>query len=261
MNGGVRFGPWTAALLVFVALAGLGAAWSIDRNSLERANRLYRGGVVGEAAIIYAEHLGRNPEKAAADRIRYNLGTALLGLDDAGASEALAGVGPDAGVEVQVRALNNLGLWRLVEAARAVGRGRARAHAVGAIDAYRAALRLQPGRPDTGWNLAIALRMLASIDAGDYGNGELVEGGAKGEGDESSGDDPDAAGEDEGPQAGEGETVAQGDEDAPLSPDVAARILGTAHRDPTTMVGKLMAFEGRTLRQSASERTSPSRAE
>lgn len=253
---------WKIVLPAALAAAGLFAAWSLDQTSIERANRLYRAGAFADAAKIYADHLGRNPEAVTANMIRYNLGTALLGMGDAGASQALGGVGLQSGLDIHVRALNNLGLWRIIEASKALGQSRARVHAVGAVEAYKAALRLQPGHSDAGWNLAIAVRMLASIDAGDYQDGGApVDGGDKREGDAPPSDDPaDPSDQEEeqdaGVTAGEGETAAQAGADTPLSKDEAARILGTEHRDPTKMVGKLMAFEGRALRQRSSGRPS-----
>jgi len=248
---------WRMALPPLILIGGFAAAWVIDRESPERANRLYRGGDFPEAARIYSDWLAREPASAQA---RYNLGTALLGSWDEGAGEALATVaGSDADVGLRVRALNNLGLWRLNEAAKALGQRRARAHAVSAVEAYRAALRLQPGHVDAGWNLAIALRMLASIDAGDYiTGGEAVAGPRDG----APPDDEDAqdASEEE-PESdqkrGEAETVAGAADGAPLSPDQAADVLGTGHRDPTAMVGKLMALGGRVIRERASGKTPP----
>jgi hypothetical protein len=57
-----------------------------------------------------------------------------------------------------------------------------------------------------------------------------------------------------GPQEGEAETAASADELHPLSLIEASEILGTGHLDPTTMVAKLLAFEGRALRSRASGR-------
>ena len=248
---------WKMALAPLILIGGAVAAWVIDRDSPESANRFHRGGHFQEAAQIYADWLAREPASAQA---RYNLGTALLGSWSEGADEALATVAAsDADAALRARALNNLGLWRLNEAAKALGQRRARTHAVSAVEAYRAALRLQPGYVDAGWNLAIALRMLASIDAGDYiAGGEAV---AR-PGDATPPDDEEAkdASEDESEpdrKSGEAETVASAADGAPLSPDQAADILGTSHRDPTAMVGKLVALEGRVLRERASRKTPP----
>ena len=61
-----------------------------------------------------------------------------------------------------------------------------------------------------------------------------------------------------GPKMGEGETAARAGDAAPLSPRQAAAILGNGHRDPMTMVTKLLAFEGRTLRRRATGRSAAS---
>jgi hypothetical protein len=237
--------------LAALALAGAAGGWKIDRDSVERANRLHRAGAFQEAAKLYAGRLAREPGSA---RIRYNLGTALLGQGNAAAGEALGAVGPDAEIEVRLRALNNLGLWRIASAGTAVGQKRARAHAVAAVDAYRTALRLEPGRADASWNLAIALRMLASIETGDYqeGGDPVPEAGERERGADPDAEPADPAEEQEpepGPSDGEGETAARAIAAAPLSQGEAARLLGTGHRDPTVIVGKLFALEGRIQRQ------------
>jgi len=239
-----------AALL---AVAGLVLAWAADRNSLERANRLYRRGDFQEAATIYAEHLGHG---SASVQLRYNLGTALLGLRSGKASEELSGVSTEGKDDVQSRALYNLGLWHLIEALIAEGSDSARAHAVSAVAANKSVLRLRPGHADASWNLAICLRLIKSIDddtqqAGPASaKGTAPRQGAQGEQDVNRKED-----KDEGPRAAEGETAARAGGSARLSQREAAEILGVGHRDPTTMVQKLMAFEGRAERLRASGRS------
>ena len=252
---------WSIVGAVLLALAGLAAAWTFDRSSIERGNRLYRGQAFREAAKIYANQLARQPRSAA---IRYNLGTALLGLGNPAAGEALAAVGEGAEIEVRLRALNNLGLWRIAEAAKAFGQKRARGHALAAVAAYREALRLRPGHADASWNLAIALRMLASINAGDYGEAsEPTAPGGERDGDALLEGDQSGAGKEQeqdpvpGPTTGEGETAAPAGAAAPLSQGEADRLLGTSHRDPTAMVGKLIALEGRLMRQRSFGKSDP----
>ena len=236
-----------------IALTGLVLAWAADRNSLERANRLYRKGDFQEAATIYAGHLGRD---SASVQLRYNLGTALLGLRSGKASEELSSVSAEGKDDVRIRALYNLGLWHLIEALVAEGSDSARAHAVSAVAANKSVLRLRPGHADASWNLAICLRLIKSIDddtqqAGPASaKGTAPRQGAQGEQDVNRKED-----KDEGPRAAEGETAARGGDNARLSEREASEILGTGHRDPTTMVKKLMAFEGRTERLRASGRS------
>jgi hypothetical protein len=240
-----------------IALAGLILAWAADRQGLERANRLYRRGDFAEAAALYAKHLGRDP---ASIQLRYNLGTALLGLRNGRANDELSSVSVEGKDDMQVRALYNLGLWHLIEALVAEGSDSARVHAVSAVAANKSVLRLRPGHADASWNLAICLRLIKSIDddterAGPAAaKGTVSRQGAQGEQDVNRKDD-----KEEGPRAAEGETAARGGENARLSQREASAILGTGHRDPTAMVKKLMAFEGRAERLRASGRAPEAR--
>jgi len=240
-------------IAVVIALTGLLLAWAADRHGIERANRLYRKGDFAAAAAIYAEHLGRD---SASVQLRYNLGTTLLALRSGKASEELASVGSEGKDDIQVRALYNLGLWQLIEALIAEGSGSARAHAVSAVAANKSVLRLRPAHADASWNLAICLRLIKSIDddaqqAGPAAaQGTAPREGAQGEQDVNRKED-----RQDGPRAAEGETAARGGENTRLSQREASQILGTGHRDPTTMVKKLMAFEGRAERSRASGRS------
>jgi hypothetical protein len=237
---------WKRVVAVAVALTGLWLAWAADRHSLERANRLYRAGAFQEAAAIYADHLGRD---SASVQLRYNFGTALLGLRSGKASEELASVSREGKDDTQIRALYNLGLWHLIEALIAEGSDSARAHALSAVAANKSVLRLRPGHADAGWNLAICLRLIKSIDdetqqAGPASaKGTAPREGAQGEQNVNRNEDWE-----DGPRAAEGETAARGGENARLSRREASEILGSGHRDPTMMVRKLMAFEGRAVR-------------
>lgn len=253
MNKVASLALWKTVIPGVIAVTGLLLAWAADHHSLERANRLYREGAFEEAAAIYADHLGSDSASA---ELRYNFGTALLGLRSAKASEELASAGREGKDDIQVRALYNLGLWHLIEALIADGSDSAKAHALSAVAANKSVLRLKPGHADASWNLGICLRLLKSIDtdalqAGPASaKGTAPREGAQGEQDVNRNED-----RQEGPRAAEGETVAHTSENARLSQREASRILGTGHRDPTTIVKKLMAFEGRALRLKASGRS------
>ena len=80
-------GWWIRLSVGLVAGVGCLAAWSIERESLERGNRLQRAGDYRAAADIYAE---RTRNDAVNAELRYNLGTALALGDDPGAEEELA---------------------------------------------------------------------------------------------------------------------------------------------------------------------------
>mgnify|MGYP001063761776 CR=1 FL=1 len=135
-----------AALVLLVAF-GFG--------DLERGNRLYRQGRFQEAVEAYRAALA---DGEASPVLHYNLGTALLRLGQYDEAErhlraALSTVEPDA----RVRAHFNLGN-RFLEAARTIPDPRARAQLLdAAVEAYRQALRIDPGDLDAKWNLELAL--------------------------------------------------------------------------------------------------------
>lgn len=233
------------ALAVFAA-AGLAASWSMERASLERANRLARAGAVAEATTLYEERTLDDPSDA---ELRYNLGTALIALDSTDAEVELVRATTGGSREVRGRAEYNIGLVRLRRALGVADPDSVRADAAAAIEANRLSLRLRPGDPDAKWNLAMAVRLLDSIDAFERRSGrELTDGAVEADVVTRSVNVPDPE-EDERaedpPAEGEEETVAMTGEEAPLSPEEAAEILGTSHLDPTDILSKLLAIEGR----------------
>ncbi|MDH3271008.1 MAG: hypothetical protein OEN56_06725 [Gemmatimonadota bacterium] len=242
----MRRGWIRRATLGVLSVAGLVTAWSAERGSLERANRLQRGGRVAEAAELYEARTLSAPSDA---EVRYNLGTALIGLDSSAADIELGRATQSGPREIRGLAQYNLGLVRLRRALGATDPDSVRENAAAAIGANRSALRLRPEDQNAKWNLAMALRLLDSIDAFERRSGrELTEGAVEADVVTRSVNVPDAA-EDEfaedPPAEGERETVAVAGDEAPLSPEEAAEILGTSHRDPTEMLGKLLQLEGR----------------
>lgn len=233
--------------LGLLALAAGITAWSAERGSLERANRLHREGRVEEAAALYRARTAHTPSDP---QLRYNLGTALAALDSSGAEIELERASPGGSREVRGRAEYNIGLLRLQSALDAGDPDSVRADAAAAIEANRMALRLTPGDPDAKWNLAMAVRLLDSIETFERRSGrELTEGAVEADVVTRSVNVPDAA-EDEfaedPPAEGERETVAVVGDESPLSPEEAAEILGDSHLDPTSILEKLLAIEGRT---------------
>lgn len=239
--------PWilrmtTAAL----SLAGVVTFWSAERGSVERANRLEREGRLDEAAVLYEAKTRTAPSDP---ELRYNLGTTLAALDSADAEVELTRASPAGTREVRGRAQYNIGLVRLRRALDASDPDSVRASAVAAIGANRMALRLRPDDPNAKWNLALALRLMDSIEAFERRSGrEMADGAVEADVVTRSVNVPDAA-EDEfaedPPAEGEHETVAIIGDESPLTPTEAAEILGTSHRDPTQMLEKLLALEGR----------------
>ena len=239
--------PLHVALAVLVASLGLLLSWSAERGSLERANRLQREGRSEEAARLYGDRVARDPVSPEA---RYNLGTALLELDSLGAELELGRAVRSGTREIRGRAQYNTGVLRLDRAVAASEPDSVRAHAAAAVEANRAAIRLRPEHDDAKWNLAMALRLLDSIDAFERRSGrELTEGAVEADVVTRSVNVPDAT-EDEfaedPPAEGETETVAIVGEEAPLSPEEAAEILGRSHLDATDILTKLIALESRT---------------
>jgi len=232
--------------LGLVAMVGLGLSWSAERRSLERANRLQRAGQTEAAASLYEARAIRSPVDP---RLRYNLGTALAALDSGSAEVELARAAAAGSREIRGRAEYNIGLVRLRQALETADPDSVRSDAAAAVEANRTALRLRPGDPDAKWNLAMAVRLLDSIDSYERRSGrELTEGAVEADVVTRSVNVPDPA-EDERaedpPAEGEEETVAVVGEESPLSPEEAAEILGTSHLDPTDILQKLLALEGR----------------
>jgi hypothetical protein len=244
--------------VLLLALAGLGLSWTVERGSVEHGNRLHRQGALPEAADVYA---GRVAGDSTDQRVRYNLGTTLLRVGVSGAGSELAAAATSADAEVRVRGFYNLGLWNLVQAMDATSADSARAFTLASVDASKGALRLEPGRADARWNLAMAQRMLDSIESSDGRAGtESVDGSAEADDlvrtDETR-DLQDESPTGEGPQEGEDEALAESDEVLPLTILEADDILGTGHLDASPMIRKLLAFEGRAQRRTRLGRTTP----
>lgn len=235
------------AVLAVLAVFGLGGAWYVERSSVERANRLQREGRPEEAVALYADRVERDPIDA---ELRYNLGTTLLGINEEAAEVELSRALTTGTREVRGRAHYNTGLARLQRALTATESDSVRAHAAAAAGANRTALRLRPEDDDAKWNLAMALRLLDSIDTVERRSGrEITDGAVEADVVTRSVNVPDAA-EDEfaedPPAEGENETVAVVGDETPLSAEEAAEILGRSHLDATDILTKLIALESRS---------------
>jgi Ca-activated chloride channel homolog len=144
-----RLGAPVALLLAALLLNGFGI------GDVERGNRHFREGRYAEAVEAYRAALARRPSP----RLHYNLGTALLRLgeyDEAGRHLREAAAAPDP--ELRRRGAFNLGN-RFLEDARAHPAAQDLPRLLdAAVEAYREALRLEPGDLDAKWNLELALR-------------------------------------------------------------------------------------------------------
>ena len=194
-------------------------------SGVERGNRLFRAGEYEAAAAEYREALRDGTDSP---RLRYNLGTALLKLGRyAEAQEHLEAALEAVDPELRQYVHYNLG-QRFLEEARASGDPRAQTSLYdAAVEAYRQALRLQPGDTDAKWNYELALqeREEAMQQSGGAG-GQQPEQDPQEDGEGESGQggtpepDPDAERE-RTPRAGQ----------QPLTPEEAARILSGVEQD------------------------------
>ena len=240
---------WRALLLVGLSVVGIALTVRAERASESRANRLHRADRLEEAAEIY---VGRAAEDSTAERLRYNLGTTLLRMGSPEAAGELT-VGAESDSEqVRVGAHYNLGLWRLIQALLSRSSDSIVYHASQAVEENKAALRLDPSHPDAGWNLAFA-RILIVEASPDFDMGNIDEpNGAPDLGEIQIIEGPSPFGQDLGfgdqPSDAEEESIATEDL-LPLTLAEASDILGTGHRNPSTMTGKLLLREGRARRR------------
>jgi len=241
-----------ALLLAAFAVAGIGATVWADRTSEARANRLHRSNAVAEAAAIYAARVAEDPE---ATRLRYNYGTTLLREGAEGAFEELLAATSTESEQQRVHAFYNMALWSLIEAlVTQAGTDSILYHAASAVEANKAALRIDPEHENARWNLALAQRVLetAAPEQGLMDPGSIS--GPDNIGDPVVTPAPmelaDREGLEDVPVVGEVETLA-GDDLLPLSPAEANQILGTSHLDPSRIMSKMLVRESRQRRARA----------
>lgn len=234
-------------LLGAVGLTGVVLAVVIERGSLERANRLHRAGQWTEASELYEARTTTSSDDAT---LRYNLGTALAVSRAEGADAELARAEATGDPEIRSLASYNSGFLNLDRAMGTHLADSVRIHASASVEANRTALRLRPDNGDAKWNLAMALRLMDSIDAVERRSGrEMQEGAVEADVVTRSVNVPDAA-EDERaedpPAEGEEEAIAVVADETPLSLEEAGALLGRTHRDATELLGKLLALESRS---------------
>jgi hypothetical protein len=250
---------WGTAI---VALAGLVLALRVERGTEQRANRLERTGEYAEAVGLYgslvtAEGAG---DEGVPDRLRYNFASALLDMGNLRAETELARVATSADSSLRVRALYNRGLWHLLRARDSRMIDSVRAHADISVAANKDALRLEPGRVDARWNLALAQRMLDSVNSegGPAGN-ESADGASDSDDRVLSDELREFENESEITNAsreGSDEALAAGQEAAPLDALAADEILVT-EADRSIIVRKLLTYEGRVQRRVRVGRNAP----
>jgi hypothetical protein len=244
--------------VALIAAVGITLSWRLERDSVERANRLHRAGDLTGAAGLYGSRLARD---SASSRLRYNRGTTLLVADVSDASAEFHAAADSEDSEVRVRSLYNLGLWSLRQAAEAESPDSVRLYALESVRATKEALRLAPGRPDARWNLAMAQRMLDEVRVEEGRPGTSTADGSAEANEIAPASDTLSVAADEpppdGPRQGNDEAPARSDEVAPLTILEAEDVLGEADRDAAPMIRKLLAFEGRSQRRTRLGRTTP----
>ena len=239
-----------AAVLV---LALCSAFLWLDRQSLERANRLYRAGEIDQAAEIYARYAAA---PSADPTAYYNAGTAHLRLGEEGAEAQLLVAAESDGAAAEARAEYNLGQHYLTSAGEGSEPDTAIALLRSSIARTRAALRLDPTSDNARWNLALAqVRLdsltqvrLATEDRESPGEDETrvdLESLTRGVGDAQSGIEPEDARASE--VLGRRLAAAQGAREAwasqdpgPLTEASARRLLETARSDPEQLIRGLV---------------------
>ncbi len=153
MTGRASRSPWAlgtvAAAVVLVPLLV-----RQELRSMERGNRLYRGGDAVAAAGVYGRAIGRSVESDEA----YNLGTALLGFEGDSAQPLLERAAAAEDLHTAQRGSYNLGYRHLVRTEAPVTPDTMQAALEAAIASFRTALRLDPTDQDARWNLALAVR-------------------------------------------------------------------------------------------------------
>jgi Ca-activated chloride channel family protein len=147
-----RTAALVAVTLSVVPSAGAQQPPPRPRSAAERA---WDRGDVGAAALAYLAELSQHQDD---DTAWYNAGTAALAAGTADvARSSLARAAASLDPDVRFRALYNLGLLGLAQAARdTVGR---EAHLADAERAYREALLLRPNDVPAKWNLELVTRM------------------------------------------------------------------------------------------------------
>lgn len=236
---------WRTLLLVGLSVVGIALTVRSERSSEARGNRLHRAGELESAADIYGDRILDDPTAA---RLRYNLGTTLLRLGSPEAFAELTTAAASDDERLRVSAQYNLGLWSLIQALFSPTSDSILFHAANAVEANKAALRLDPEHADAGWNLALAQQVFVNASP-DRSQGNLDDpNGAPDLGEIQIIEGPSPFGQDEGfgdtPSDAEEEALAEEDLE-PLSLAQAGEILGTGHLDPSTMTGKLLLREGR----------------
>lgn len=238
---------WRYATVIAVALSGLLFVTMRERSSVERGNRLHRNGTLPKAAAIY---YGRTDTDSPSPDLRYNLGTTLLELGSSTAETELVIGTQSADENVRALALYNIGVSRLYRAVAAEIGDSVRVHATVSVEANRSTLRINSEQPAAKWNLAMAQRILDSLETANRRQG-MSSADEVGPSDDRLRADNTIEVEKEStsigapPLDGEEEALAQLLDSGPLSMADAIEILEATDLDASVILGKLLALESR----------------
>jgi hypothetical protein len=130
-----------------------------DLRSVERGNRMYRGGDPASAADLYGGALARRE----GDAVAFNLGTALLDVDADSARLFLDRVSKSEDRPTSQRGFYNLGYGHMVAAELSATPDSVIPALRAAASSFRSALRLDPTDQDARWNLALVIRRLEAM--------------------------------------------------------------------------------------------------
>lgn len=240
---------WAGVALVVGALL-LPLLVRQELRSVERGNRMYRGGDPASASDLYGGALERND----GDAIAFNLGTALLALDADSARQFLDRVSESGDRLTAQRGFYNLGYGHMLAAELASTPDSVIPALRAAASSFRSALRLDPSDQDARWNLALVIRRLEAMLPPGEDTGE--ESGSESEDEvpmndpqmarsetapaESGPEPPDprateVSGERRGPREGAREAWALQDP-GPLTAERALQLLATVRDDPEELL-------------------------
>ena len=221
-----------------------------ELRSVERGNRMYRGGNAEGSAEVYGGLLGEESEP----RTAFNLGTALLFQETDSAEALLAQVAASPERPMAQRGHYNLGYSQLVASETPTSPDSVLPDLRAAVRSFRQALRLDPHDQDARWNLALAIRRLEALlppgedtgeESGSESDDEVPMNDAQmarsEEAPAESGPEPpeprptDDSGERRGPREGAREAWALQDP-GPLTTERALELLRSVEDDPEVLL-------------------------
>jgi Ca-activated chloride channel homolog len=221
-------------VILIAGMAGHEAAGQAKNRLLREGNRLYQKELFDESELSYRRALEKDVESPQA---RFNLGNSLYKQERYDEATRYFGELADDIEDPgnRSRVFHNLGNSLLMSQ-----------QVRQSIEAYKEALRNNPGDEETRYNLAFARQLLDEMDDQDQ-DGDGDDGDREQDGDDNSqGDDPEDNDQDERNDSdrgdGEDDTPDQTPQPRPdqISPEDALRMLEAAEREEQRVQEKLM---------------------